>query len=148
MLHIYPAVTGHRQTLAIGRSAHFLLRLLLCAWKNMHVLSYDQVSSNPMFLKVSINSCPLKLLLVWSHRGEIIIVKRFIQRCNNWPGRTLWIRVVVKLTLSLIWPRYRLFWPRYRLFWPRYIKKRLMRLSCFWVGSHYVTEIHPEFYII
>ena len=41
------------------------------------------VSDDPMFLWISSNSCPLNLLLVRSHRAEIIIVKRLIQRRNN-----------------------------------------------------------------
>ena len=34
------------------------------------------VSDDPMFLRISSNSCPLNLLLVRSHLAEIIIVKR------------------------------------------------------------------------
>ena len=41
------------------------------------------VSDDPMFLWISSNSCPLKLLLVRSHQAEIIIVKRLIQGRNN-----------------------------------------------------------------
>ena len=41
------------------------------------------VSSDPMFLWVSPNFCPLNLLLIRSHQVEIIIVKRFIQGRNN-----------------------------------------------------------------
>ena len=41
------------------------------------------VSDDPMFLWISSNSCPLNLLLVWSHQAETIIVKRFIQGRNN-----------------------------------------------------------------
>ena len=40
-------------------------------------------NSDPMFLWISLNSCPVNLLLVRSHRAEKIIVKRFIQGCNN-----------------------------------------------------------------
>ena len=36
-----------------------------------------------MSLRISSNSCPLDLLLVRSHQGEIIIVKRLIQGRNN-----------------------------------------------------------------
>ena len=36
-----------------------------------------------MFLWISLNSCPLNLLLVQSHQAEIIIVKRLIQGRNN-----------------------------------------------------------------
>ena len=38
---------------------------------------------DPMFLWISLNSCPLNLLLVRSHQAEIIIVKRLIQGRNN-----------------------------------------------------------------
>ena len=36
--HIYPLVTGQRQTLTTGRSAHFSLHWLLRDWKNPHLL--------------------------------------------------------------------------------------------------------------
>ena len=59
-----------------------------------------RVSSDPMFLWISLNSCPLNLLFVRSHQTEIIIVKHLIQGRNN---MTRWrlnshhtIRVVVK----------------------------------------------------
>ena len=41
------------------------------------------VSYDPMFLWISSNSCPLNLLLVRSHQGEIIIVKHLIQEHNS-----------------------------------------------------------------
>ena len=41
------------------------------------------VSNNPMFPWISSNCCPLNLLLVRNHHAEIIIVKRFIEGCNN-----------------------------------------------------------------
>ena len=41
------------------------------------------VSDDPMFLWISLSSCPLNLLLVRSHEAEIIIVKRLIQGHNN-----------------------------------------------------------------
>ena len=44
---------------------------------------YLGVSADPMFLWISLNSCPLNLLLVRSHQAEIIIVKRLIQGRNN-----------------------------------------------------------------
>ena len=36
--HIYPPVTGQRQTLKIGRFAHFLLQWLLGGWRNPDLL--------------------------------------------------------------------------------------------------------------
>ena len=33
--HIYPPFTGERQTLNIGRSAHFSLQLILRGWRNL-----------------------------------------------------------------------------------------------------------------
>ena len=42
-----------------------------------------KVSNDPMFRWISSNFCPLNLLLVRSHRAEIIIVKRLIQGRNN-----------------------------------------------------------------
>ena len=41
------------------------------------------VSSDPMFLWISSNSCPLNSVLIRSHQTEIIIVKRLIQGRNN-----------------------------------------------------------------
>ena len=41
------------------------------------------VSDDPMLLWISLNSCPLNLLLVLSHQAEIIIVKHIIQERNN-----------------------------------------------------------------
>ena len=66
--------------LTMGRSAHFLLHWLLRAWRNPHLVRSFQW---PKFLVISLNSCPLNELLVWSHRAEIIIVKRLFQRRNN-----------------------------------------------------------------
>ena len=36
-----------------------------------------------MFLRISLNSCPLNMLVVQNHQAEIMIVKRLIQRRNN-----------------------------------------------------------------
>ena len=56
----------------------------------------------PVIMWISSNACPLNLLLVQSHQAEIIIVKRFIQGCNNVTMYGLnqdhAIRVVVKTT--------------------------------------------------
>ena len=41
------------------------------------------VSSDLMFLSISLNSCLLNLLLVRSHQAEIIIKKCPIKGCNN-----------------------------------------------------------------
>ena len=41
------------------------------------------VSDDPIFLRISSNSCPVNLLLARSHQAEIIIVKRLILRRNN-----------------------------------------------------------------
>ena len=49
------------------------------------------VSNDPMLQWISSNSCPLNVLLVRSHRAEMNIVKRLIQR------RNYVIRVRVKL---------------------------------------------------
>ena len=77
----YLPVTGERQTLNIGRSAHFLLQGLLCAWRNPHLL--QRVSKDSMFVWISLNSCPLNFLLVRSLQIEIIITKCLIQGRNN-----------------------------------------------------------------
>ena len=42
-----------------------------------------EVSVDPMFLWISLNSCPLNLLLVRSHQAEIIIVKHLILGRNS-----------------------------------------------------------------
>ena len=77
VVHIYPLVTAHRQTLTIRQSAHFLMQY------NYFVLggicTCLAISSDPMFL----NSFPRNLLLVRSHQAETFIVKRLIQRRNN-----------------------------------------------------------------
>ena len=41
------------------------------------------VPSDPKFLWISLNSCPLNWLLVRNHQAEILIVKRLIQEHNN-----------------------------------------------------------------
>ena len=77
-----PIVTGQRQTLTVGRSAHFSLQWLqLLGWRNPQLLI--GVSIGLMFPWISSNFCPLILLLVHSHQAEVIIVKRLIQGCNN-----------------------------------------------------------------
>ena len=64
-------------------------------WDDPHTFHYNDyfviggiriflgVSSDPMFLWISSNSCPLNLLLNQSHKAEIIMVKRLIQGRNN-----------------------------------------------------------------
>ena len=47
----------------------------------MHI--YIEVFSDPLFLWISLNSCPLNLLLVRSHQVQVIIVNRLIQAPNN-----------------------------------------------------------------
>ena len=42
-----------------------------------------EVSSDPIFPVISLNSCPLNLLRVQTHKAEIIILKHLIQRHNN-----------------------------------------------------------------
>ena len=45
------------------------------------------VSSDPMLLWISLDSCPMNLLLVRSHQAEITIVKRLNQEHNNVTSR-------------------------------------------------------------
>ena len=78
--HIYPPVIGQRQTPNIGRSAHFNCNDYFVIGG---IRTRSGVSSDPMFLWISSNSCPLILLLVRSHQAEIMTVKRLIQRRNN-----------------------------------------------------------------
>ena len=80
--HIYPPVTGQRQTLTIGRSIRTLFNAEI-TFKFGGIRTCLEVSSDPMFPWISSNSCPLNLLLVRSHQAEIIIVKRQIQGRNN-----------------------------------------------------------------
>ena len=47
------------------------------------VRSCITVSSDPMYLWIISNSCPLNSVLVRSHQAEIIIVKRLISSSNN-----------------------------------------------------------------
>ena len=69
-------VTGQRQTLTVGRFIYYLLRWLLRGWRNLHLLVN---LSNLMFLWISLSSCPLNLLYVWSSQVEVLL----IQGCNN-----------------------------------------------------------------
>ena len=81
LLHVsYSPVTGQRQTLTVDDPHTFYC-------DNYFVLggicTCLGVSSDPMFLWISLNSCPRNLLLVRSHQAEMIIVKSLIQGCNN-----------------------------------------------------------------
>ena len=78
--HIYPPVTGQRQTLTCWTIRTLFITGLLRDWRNPHLL---RSFGDPMFLWISSSSCPLNLLLVRSHQAEIIIVKRLIQGRNN-----------------------------------------------------------------
>ena len=78
--HIYPSVTGQRQTQTIGRSAHLSLHWLLRGWRIRTCLG---VSGDPMLLCISSNCSPLNLVLVRSHQAKIIIVKRLLQGRSN-----------------------------------------------------------------
>ena len=55
--------------------------------RNWQVLNYflwdNKLLVNIQFPVISSNSCPLNLMLVRSHQAEVIILKRFIQECNN-----------------------------------------------------------------
>ena len=64
--HIYPPVTGQRQTLTFHYQDYFGIG---------GIRTCLGVSDDPMFLWISSSSCPLNLLLVQSHQAEIIIVK-------------------------------------------------------------------------
>ena len=79
--HIYPPVTGQRQTLTC-----WTIRTLF-HYQDYFVIGGIRtclgVSDDPMFLWISSNFCPLNLLLVRSHQAEIIIVKRLIQGRNS-----------------------------------------------------------------
>ena len=79
--HIYPPVTGQRQTLSCWtiRTLFYYQDYFVIAG----IRTCLEVSDDPMFLWISSNSCPLNLLLVRSHQAEIIIVKRLIQGHNN-----------------------------------------------------------------
>ena len=61
LLHIYPPVTGQRQTLSVGRFAHFSLQLLLPGWRNPHLLRSFQCSQVPVnffeFLSTEFAAC-------------------------------------------------------------------------------------------
>ena len=83
VLHIYPFVTGQGQTLTSGRSAHLSLQLLLSVFGRIRTCL--GVSRDPMFLWISLNSCPLNLPLVQSHQAEIIIEKRLYKDATPWP---------------------------------------------------------------
>ena len=67
--HLCHPVTGQRQTLTVRRELEEISTCL-------------GVSSDPMSLWIFSNSCPLKLLLVWRRKAEMIIVKRLIHERN------------------------------------------------------------------
>ena len=90
IVHIYPPATGQRHTLSIGRSAHFSLELPYFVFGEIR--TSIGVSSGSTFLWISLNSCPLNMLLVRSHQTEIIIVKHPIQERNNETRVRPWIR--------------------------------------------------------
>ena len=76
--HIFPSVTGQRQTLTIGRTFH-------CndCFVTEGIRTCLGVSSDSMFFWITLNSCPLNLLLVRSHQAEKIIKNHLIQGRNN-----------------------------------------------------------------
>ena len=61
LAHIHPPVTRQRQTLNIGRSAHFSLQWLLRGWRNPHLLRSFQWSKVPVnslkFLSTEFAAC-------------------------------------------------------------------------------------------
>ena len=61
LAHIYPPVTGQRQTLNIERRAHFLLQWLLRGWRNQYLLRTLQWSNVPVdffeFLSTEFAAC-------------------------------------------------------------------------------------------
>ena len=77
--HIYPPVTGQRQTLTYWtiRSFHYNDYFVIGGIGT----SLGGVFNDPKFLWISSNFCPMNLLLVRSHK--IMIVKRLIPRRNN-----------------------------------------------------------------
>ena len=72
--------TAQRQTLTIGRSTHFHCNDYIVL---VGISTCSGVSSDPMFLWIFSNSCPLNLLLFRSYQAEIIIIKHLIQGRNN-----------------------------------------------------------------
>ena len=81
ILHIYPPVTKKHQTLTIRRPAHFSLQATLKLEE--FKIACLRVSSDLMFLWISLNSCALNLQLVRSHQAKITIAKRLIHGRNN-----------------------------------------------------------------
>ena len=78
-LHIYPPVTRQHQTLL--NDPHTFHCNDYCVLGGIRTCL--KVSSDPMFLWISLNSCPLNLLFVHSLQTEIIIVKCLIQGRTN-----------------------------------------------------------------
>ena len=73
------------------------------------ILTCLGVSSDPMFLWISSNSFLLNLQLVQSRQAEIILVKHFIQGCNNVTRvqvepRSFNQSIVVFMTTLVEWP--------------------------------------------
>ena len=80
VVHMFPPVTGQPWRQTIELYARFSLQWLLRARRKLHLF---EISSDPMFLWITSNSCPMNLLLVRNHEAEIIIVKHFVLRCSN-----------------------------------------------------------------
>ena len=85
LVYSYLLVTWQRQMQNTWWSGYFLLRWIFLVWRNPYTICL-WVSSDPMYVWISSNSCPLNLLLVRSHQAALIIVKRFIQGRINVTG--------------------------------------------------------------
>ena len=73
--------------LSLGLGCFAPVLVLVSNRCDLGLVAQKLVSRSGNFCKqnkwISSNSCPLNLLLVRWHQTELIIVKRFTQRCNN-----------------------------------------------------------------
>ena len=99
-MHIYPLATGQRQKLTAGRSVHFSLQRLLCAWRNSLLLRCFQQSNVAVdFFEylpaefAAFSKPPSKD----GHR-KIVLPKDAIMWPGCWLNQDHAIRVVVKTT--------------------------------------------------
>ena len=85
-----------------------------------------EVSDDSIFLWISSYSCPLNLLLVWSHQAEVIVVKRLVRGRNSGTRMRVEPRSrVVKTTPWPIRPRYSKTLAKFKYNYQRYCFKIL-----------------------
>ena len=103
VMHSYLTVTRQCQTLTIGRSAHFSLQWLLCAWRNLHLLRSFQWSNVHLdffeFLSIEFAACSKLPNRDNHHKASYPRMQRQRPKHKLNPDRDHAIRIVIKTTL-------------------------------------------------